>query len=288
MQDAKPNVAELVARMPDSDSPGKESKFTGPDPALAEGVFREILAGGADSLRELVALVSDPTGPGPVDFRAEYVLHGIAIHVGRPEERRNRWLLSRTLAEELGKEGRSKWMRAFLIRELQVAGGRRSAAAIGKHLLDEDLCDPAAMALVAIGGDAAADELRTALAAAKGKARASIVQALGALGDKAAAPAVRGSLADPERDVRTGAAWALANMGDSGSADLVLKAAQAEDPWERILGAKACLLLAERLLADGRREDAVRLYTRLRDAKRGTDEAYLAEAAERGLAACAS
>jgi HEAT repeat protein len=255
---------------------------------MAEGVFRGILAGGADALRELVALVKDPTGPAPLDYRAEYVLHGIAIHVGRPEERRNRWALARTLVEELGKEGHSKWMRAFLIRELQVAGGRRSAAAIGKHLLDEDLVDAAAMALAAIGGDAAAEELRRALPSSKGRVRAAIVHALGALKDKEAAALLRGSLADPERDVRTGAAWALASVGDPEASDLLLKAAEAADPWERILGAKACLLLAETLLAQGRKDDAVRLYTRLRDAKRGTDEAYLAEAAERGLAAAAS
>lgn len=290
MEETKPNVAELVGRMPDSDNPGQTSKFTGPDPAMAEEVFRAILAGGSDALKELVALVKDPTGPDFKDFRPEYVLHGIAVFVGRPDQRDSRRVLEQVLVEEIGREGHSKWMLAFLLRTLQVAGTKAAAPAIGKHLLDDDLCEPAAMALVAIG-DGAAEPLRDALPAAKGKNRATIAQALGVLRvppERKTVTAIQQCTADPLREVRTSAAWALANIGDPNSVDLLLKAAKAEDGWERILGAKACLLLGERLLEGGMKGVAFRLYMELRDAKRGTDEAYLAEAAERGIAATGS
>lgn len=286
MEETKPNVREIVARFPDADAPGREEKFTGPDPAAAESAFREILAGGKAAIQELVAAVSDPTAEGPVDFRAEYALHGIAVLVGRAGEAERRRLFEDALIEELARPDRSKWKRALFIRELQFAGTERAVPAIGGCLLDPELADPAAMALVAIGGEAATAALRKALPDARGRVRSAIVHALGALGDRASAQLLRAALGDPERDVRTGAAWALAKMGDADAADSLLEAAEAEDRWERIQGAKACLLLAERLAAAGRKDAAARIYERLREKKRGTDEAYVAEAAERGLAAC--
>ena len=39
---------------------------------------------------------------------------------------------------------------AFVIRQLQVAGGKESAPALGKQLADPVLCEPAAQALLAI------------------------------------------------------------------------------------------------------------------------------------------
>lgn len=287
MEETKLNVRELVARMPDADEPGKSAKFTGPDPAAAETIYREILAGGAAAIRELISAVSDPTAGGSVDFRAEYVLHGIAVFVGRPDQAENRRVFEGALIEELGASDRSPWMRALLIRELQFAGTQRAAPAIAKYLLDPELGDPAAMALSALGGDSSAAELRKALPTSSGKRRAAIVQALGYLKDKESAPLLREALGDAERDVRTGAAWALANMGDRESARPLLRlAAGAEERWERILAAKACLLLAERLRDAGNKDAAVRIYERLRDSKRGSDEEYLVQAAEQGLAAC--
>ncbi len=137
MEQKNINVRELVARMPDADEPGKPAKFTGPDPAAAEAVFREILAGGPAAIRELVSAVSDPTAGGSVDFRAEYVLHGIAVFVGRPDQAESRRVFEEALIEEL-RQDRSPWMRALLIRELQFAGTQRVAAAIGQYLLDAD------------------------------------------------------------------------------------------------------------------------------------------------------
>jgi HEAT repeat protein len=78
------------------------------------------------------------------------------------------------------------------------------------------------------------------------------------------------------------ARWALANMGDAGSVDLLLTAADDASDYERVKATKACLLLAERLLAEGEKERATSIYARLRT---GSDEAYVREAAEKGLAA---
>ena len=55
----------------------------------------------------------------------------------------------------------------------------------------------------------------------------------------------------------------------------------ATEPLTRLA---ACLLLAENLLAAGSRKEAVRIYTHLRDTRTEPAEAYVRDAAARGLA----
>jgi HEAT repeat protein len=88
---------------------------------------------------------------------------------------------------------------------------------------------------------------------------------------------------DEDGGIRMAAAWALANIGDTGSVDLLLKAADAQGTYERIKATKACLLLAEKLLAAGKKDLAVKIYQHLYDSRSGSDEAYISEAAKEGL-----
>ena len=76
-----------------------------------------------------------------------------------------------------------------------------------------------------------------------------------------------------------------AKIGDTGSVDLLLKAADAEGTYERVKATKACLLLAERLLAAGKRDLAVKICEHLRKTRSGSDESYVCDAANKGLAA---
>jgi hypothetical protein len=186
------------------------------------------------------------------------------------------------LASQLGGD-RPKAVQKYVIEQLQVAGGKEVVGALGKMLLDEQLCEPAAQALTAIG-DGAAEQFRNALAKSSGKARLTIIQNLGVLADAGSASQLKTALGDEDREIRLAAGWALANMGDSGSVDLLLRAAQTEETYECVKATKACLLLAERLLATGRKEPAVKIYERLRDTRNGSDEAYVRIAANAGLA----
>jgi thioredoxin-like negative regulator of GroEL len=128
--------------------------------------------------------------------------------------------------------------------------------------------------------DGAAAEFRKALPALKGPPRLTALQALGALRDVEALDAFRQAVAEPE--TRLVAAWALANIGDAGSVDLVLKAADVET--ERAKGASSCLLLAERLLAAGKKEEAHKIYRHLETTRTDPSEAYLRQVAVEGLA----
>jgi HEAT repeat protein len=271
--------------MPDSDKPGETSTFTGPEPGVAHDIYAAILAGGRDSLLELIALLCDPNDPGPKDFRAEYVLHGLAVYVGRPGNEEQLRTLADTLASQLGSKEVPKAVQGLLIRELQVVGDAKAVEPLGKMLADEDLCEYAAQALVAIG-PGAAGQLRSALGKVKGRCRVTLVQNLGvARGGGRTARLLRKCLSDQDRDVRLAAAWALAKMGDAASVDSILKMANAEPGWERIKATQACLVLAENLKAAEKNKDAARIYAQLRDTHTGEGEQYVREAAEKALAA---
>ena len=141
------------------------------------------------------------------------------------------------LASQIG-EDRPKEVQKYLIRELQVAGGREAVESLGKVLTDEELCEPAAQALVSIG-DGAAGQLRQALPRAKGKCRLTILQNLGVVGDIESASALKSAINYEDQEVRITAVWALANMGDASSADTLLRVADKAEGWERIQATKA-------------------------------------------------
>ncbi len=281
---AQPDIATLVSRFPDADEPGKESKFTGPDFAEAEKTFAEILAGGRDAVLATISLVKDPGDPEYKDFRAQYVLHGLALVAGKPGNDDMRRMFAQAAGEALVAMKLTTEVRAMLVRELQAAGGKESIAALGGLLADEALGDPAAMALVAIGAPAI-EELRKALPGAKGKRRVAIIQALGCLGDAVSTAAFREAAKDPDRAARIAAVDALSAIGGVEGAGEVLGAAKAEDGWERSRGVKASFVLAEKLAAAGRKDVAKSIYEGLAAERKDPKEAYIREAAERGLRA---
>jgi HEAT repeat protein len=177
----------------------------------------------------------------------------------------------------------SVYNKAFLCQELQWAGRKEAAPALGKLLLSEALVDPAAMALVAIR-DGATDELLSALPRATGKCRASIVDGLAALAEPKAAPALKQAVQDPDREVRVAAGAGLAKLGDASAVDLLIKAAGAKPGWERVQATKNCLVLAENLLTAGNKIAAVKIYAHLRNSRSDPAERYVRDVAEKALA----
>lgn len=257
------------------------SKFTGPDPAAAERICAQILAGGRGSVVELIRLIRDPGDPGFIDYKAEYLLHCLVLVAGRPGNNDHRKLLVETLASQLSNDRIPRQIRGFLIRELQWIGDKGAIEAIAPLLRDEELCQDAVLAWVALGGSSQPGQ--TALDHAQGRNRLSLVQCLAALQNAESVDLLRRLAGDEDLEVRLAAAWGLANAADAGSLDRLLKMADGSVGFERVKATQACLLLAEKLAARGLPRDAARIYTHLRDTRTEKAERYLRELAEKAL-----
>lgn len=269
----------LVAQMPDPDGRGMYTENI--DKEKIERAIAAIHQGGRDNVRGLVEMLGEPGSDR--DVKPHYALHCLANYTLISKDENGRRTLCEVLAAELSGD-HTPYIKSFLCQTLQWFGHREAVAALGKLLTDEDLCDPAAMALVAIK-DGAGEQLRSALPAAKGRCRLTILHSLAALADSDAAEAFKQALQDDDREVRIAAGAGLARLGDAGAVDVLLKAADVPPGWERIQAAKHCLVLAEKLIAAGKKADARRIYQHLRDTRQDASEAYIRQAAEKALAA---
>jgi len=232
---------------------------------------------GAEGVTGLVALLKPDAEGGDVHVR--HCLHGQAMRAaGWPEK--DRQAFTKALAGTL-KEDHPKPAKGFVIRQLQVAGGAEVAATLGEWLLDEELWEDAAQALLAIGGTA--DQFLKALPNAKGKQLLTTVQALGVLKVNNAAEIIRELVVADDASLRQVAARALADMADTGAVGPLLKAADTAKGFERTKQTGSCLQLAENLLALGRKKEVTRIYQHLRDTRKDSAEAHIREAAGLGL-----
>jgi HEAT repeat protein len=267
----------LVDQMP---VPSERGILNNIDRDVVNKALDELQSGGADAVRSLADLLKEP-GQGD-DGKARYALHALAVRVGgKSEEDRKRF--AESLAGALGGE-RPKAVKEFIARELQVCGGLEVVPALGKLLLDGELCEAAAAALVAIGGDVAATEMRRAVGDANGKQRLTLVQDLGVLRDKAALEAIKRATTDDDAEIRTVAVWALANIGVPGGVAACLAASEKATGYERIQAAKSCLLLAERLGGAGAKAEAQKVLEHVRKTRSDESEQYLRDIADRELA----
>jgi HEAT repeat protein len=277
------SVKTLVSQMP-TPEPNERGILSKVDRDATLKAIVELHAGGDAFVTALVDSLVEP-GKGN-DHQARYALHALALYVcggGRQRNENERKVFALSLAKALDSDQPTA-VKEFIIRELQVCGGAEVVAAIGKCLADTALTDAAASALVAIGGGAAAAELRRLLPAADTRQRLIAVQNLGALRDKESVKALVAAAGDTDVEVRTAACWALANIGDPAGVAACLAAAEKADGYERIQAAKNRLLFAERLREAGHKSRAQQVLNHLKKTSGDESEAYLREIADRELA----
>jgi HEAT repeat protein len=267
----------LVDQMPDPDANDMYTENI--DKEVIDKAIAEIYAGGGESVEGLIEMLGAPGSRQ--DVKPRYALRCLANHILAIKNEEARKELSAALAAALLSD-RPNHVKRFLCQELQWAGGEEAVPALGNLLLDEELVEPATMALLAIR-QGAAEQFRAALPNAKDNCRRNVIQALGDVKDKESIDSLKSALSDPDREVRLAAGWGLSRIGDAGSVDLLINEADARAGWERIQATKHCLALAEQLAAADKKDISNRIYIHLRDTRTDAGEQYIREAAERAL-----
>ena len=273
----------LVDQMPDADRKGM---LTGEmNKQQIEKAVAAIAKGGRENILGIIEMLAEPGSPD--DVNPHYALHCVVNHALITRDENMRKEFCEAIASQLGNKKLHPVNREYLCQELQWAGGDEACEALGSVLLDEDVTDAAATALVAIGGERAASQLRTAAGKAEGKARLNLIDALAAVADAQSADTLQAALKDKDREVRIAAAIGLANIGDARATEPIFQAAEAAEGWERTQTTKACLVLAEKLAAAGKSDQARKIYQRLQKTRTDKTEQHIRDAVKIGLAAIA-
>ena len=90
-------LAENVDKIPPLD---KRGTFTGPSWEEAIPIFDAVLEGGRDSVAGVVAMLKDVDDGA--DYKARYVLHGLAQYLGRPGKEAARAMFAGMSARQIG------------------------------------------------------------------------------------------------------------------------------------------------------------------------------------------
>ena len=172
----------------------------------------------------------------------------------------------------------------FVCRKLSLVGSADSVPALAKLLGDKDLSHMARYALERISGPKSAAAIRDALPKTSGRLKVGMINSLGIFRDQASTSAVVALLKDSDQQVAAAAAAALGSIGTSKAAK-ALADFQADAPEK--LGpavADAQLACAERLLGDGKKPEAMKIYMSL---AKSDQPKHVKLAATRGLLAAA-
>jgi len=277
---ASEQLKRLVDRIPDPDPDGRYAHLDLQQAHRINKVVDELGRKVCQSVSGLVALLTQP-GQN-TDVKARFALHLLAVYVTQKKNAAARSEFVETVVSQLGTD-LPKAVQAYLIEQLQLSGTKAAVQALGKALLDPELCDTAARALVSIG-DGAAEQLLAALPKLQGRSRVSVLQKLAKLRTPQAKEAFRRALGDHDPEARIAAAWGLARLADAQAAQLLLKSADSGQGWERINQTDACLTLAETLAAAGNPKDAAAIYAHLVNTRTDPSERHVRAAAQRGLA----
>jgi len=161
------------------------------------------------------------------------------------------------------KSDASRSAKDFVFRTLRTAGTAESVPALAASLPDKDLSHMARYALERISAPEAAAALRDALPKVGGALKVGVIGSLGVRRDTACVSALAGLLGDSDAAIAKAAANSLGVIGspDAGKA-LSGFAKKAPDGMKPAV-ADASLACAERLLADGKKAEAIVLYKSL-------------------------
>ena len=156
--------------------------------------------------------------------------------------------------------------KAIPCKQLAIYGTKDAVPALAALLPDRELSSWARIALEAIPDPAADKALRDAMGRVEGPLLVGVINSIAYRRDAQAVDGLIKRLGDTDVDVVIASAVALGRIGGTRAAEALVKAL-GEAPVKAWSGvAEGCILCAERLSADGKSTEAVRLYDLVRRA----------------------
>ncbi len=180
--------------------------------------------------------------------------------------------------------GASRSAKDFVCRKLRTVGTAQSVPALAALLPNKDTSHIARHALERITAPEAAAAMRDALPKLGGALKIGTIGSLGVRRDAASVGALSGLLGNADQAIARAAALAMANIGTSDAGKVLGGWVKKAPDGLKPVATDACLTCAERLLADGKKAEAIALYKSLT----GDQPKHVRLAIARGLLAAAA
>jgi HEAT repeat protein len=230
-------VADALAQMPTKDLVHRDR------------VMAELVELGPQGFEKMAQLLT-PAGVGD-DTAVRFAINSLARYASEFGREDARNLVETSLLAAL-EEHSDVEVKTFLLNQLNLVGSNNSVDVIKIYLADEELTEPVAQTLVAIGSENAAVALFENFPKASEEGKIIITKALGELRYEPALRAITVAAESENINLRKVALGTLANLGNTESYKLLLKAAQdVEFKYEPTLAAEAFLTYADRLAKKG-------------------------------------
>jgi HEAT repeat protein len=168
-----------------------------------------------------------------------------------------------TLIKILTDKGSSEFQKAKACQRIGELGAKEAVPALAALLEGEHLSTYARYGLEPIADPSADEALRAALSKLKGNALIGVINSIGKRRDAKAAPALTKMIYQADADVGRAAAAGLGSIGGLSAMKELQAALGKTKGMTKMAVADASLICAERLLAEGQRDQALALYASL-------------------------
>jgi HEAT repeat protein len=156
--------------------------------------------------------------------------------------------------------------KAAACKQLALCGTKDAVPALMPLLADEHLAAWARIALEVIPDSAVDDAVRESIGNLKGRCLIGVIHSIGRRGDAKAVALIAAKLKDPDAAVAVASALALGDIGNASAAAALEDALANTPPAVRSAAAEGCIVCAEKCLAAGKADEALKIYDLVRKA----------------------
>lgn len=233
---AKTIVADVLAQMPAQKT---KQYYT---------QIKDLASAGEEGVLQLIKMMNAP-GKGS-NANVEYALSGLSHYVseGNPNERlviANGYIKALDMVTD-------REIKAFIIRQLEIAGKDEATAKLSTYLKDESLSGPAARALAAIKTPEAGKALVAAMAGASEKAKKDIIEAIAQMQYADAEMPLKALVGNGDANMQKVVLYALSRTGTAQSLpELATAAEKSGFVMDKTGATEAYIALIKRVLNQG-------------------------------------